>query len=154
MLCQVRLINIVAYFSKKFVHEMSPIFSMKCRLLKKLGFMSQKCHIICPQNVISFVHEMWPVLSMKCLPPRNNGFSVVQVGYHWNLYRIVTIGICIGWLPQGIVYRLVTIVYDLVTSGICIGWLPLGFVQVGYHCNLYSIFSSVYRLVLGSYLCT
>ena len=118
---------------------MSPIFSMKCRLLKKLGFMSTKCHIICPQNVISFVHEMWPVLSMKCLPPRNNGYSVVQVGYHWNLYRIVTIGICIGWLPSGYVQ----VGYH---RELCIGWLPLcmtqlplGFVQVGYHWDLYRL---------------
>ena len=132
---------------------MSPIFSMKCRLLKKLGFMSAKCHIIRPRNVASIVHKMsstqkqWLLSCIGWLP-----LEFVQDSYHWDMYRLVTIGICIGWLPQGIVYRLVTIVYDLVTSGICIGWLLLGFVQVGYHCNLYSIFSSVYRLVLGSLL--
>ena len=112
-----------------------------------------KCYIIRPRNVASIVHEMsstqkqWFLSCIGWLP-----LEFVQDSYHWDMYRLVTIGICIGWLPQGIVYRLVTIVYDLVTSGICIGWLPLGFVQVGYHCNLYSIFSSVYRLVLGSVL--
>ena len=56
----------------------------------------------------------------------------VQDGEHWDVYRLVTIGICIAWLPIQFVqvgYQSVQIgnhwdLYRLVT---------LGFVQFGYH---------------------
>ena len=83
----------------------------------------------------------------------------VQFGYHQDLcclkwgfmYRLVTIEICIGWLPQGFLYSLVTIMYNMVTIGICIPFSLLIFVQFSIHWVLYTFFSSVYRLVLGSH---
>ena len=66
------------------------------------------------------------------------------------MYRLVTIEICIGWLPQGFLYSLVTIMYNMVTIGICIPFSLLIFVQFSIHWVLYTFFSSVYRLVLGS----
>ena len=66
------------------------------------------------------------------------------------MYRLVTIEICIGWLPQGFLYSLVTIMYNMVTIGVCIPFSLLIFVQFSIHWVLYTFFSSVYRLVLGS----
>ena len=99
------------------VHEMSS-FSKKC-----------------PRDVIG--HEMSPSLVSGYI--NHTFFCIswlllgnVQDGEHWDVYRLVTIGICIAWLPIQFVqvgYQSVQIgnhwdLYRLVT---------LGFVQFGYH---------------------
>ena len=102
--------------------------------------------IFLPRNVIFFkksVHEI--SLATKKSPSLVSGYinhsffciswlllGNVQDGEHWDVYRLVTIGICIAWLPIQFVqvgYQSVQIgnhwdLYRLVT---------LGFVQFGYH---------------------